>query len=79
MEPEKHTEDLSNKNSSAVQTDEANSFINGTHFGRIDAIKATDVVSRRRHDQANLELKARLSKWPSKTDRWKRFSFVHTQ
>jgi hypothetical protein len=45
MEPETHTEGFSNKNSTAVQTDEANSFINGTHFGRIDAIKAKDVVS----------------------------------
>jgi hypothetical protein len=45
MEPEKHTEHFSNKNNTAMLTDEANSFINGTHFGRIDAIKATDVVS----------------------------------
>jgi hypothetical protein len=45
MEPEKHTEGFSNKNNTAVPMDEANSFINGTHFGRIDAIKSTDVVS----------------------------------
>ena len=45
MEPEKHTEVFSNKNNTAVPTDEENSFINGTHFGLIDAIKSTDVVS----------------------------------
>jgi hypothetical protein len=33
------------KNNTAVLTVEANSFINGTHFGRVDAIKATYVVS----------------------------------
>jgi hypothetical protein len=44
MEPEKHTEGFSNKNITAVLIDEANSFINGTHFGRIDAIKVTDEV-----------------------------------
>jgi len=45
MEPEKHAEGFSNKNNTAVPTDEANSFINGTHFGRIDAINSADVVS----------------------------------
>jgi len=45
MEPEEHTEGFSNKKNTAVLTDEANSFINDTHFGRIDDIKATDVVS----------------------------------
>jgi len=44
MEPEEHAEGFSNNNT-AVLTDEANSFMYGTHFGRIDAITATDVVS----------------------------------
>jgi hypothetical protein len=37
MEPEQHTEVFSNKNNTAVPTDEANILMNGTHFGRIDA------------------------------------------
>lgn len=36
--PETRTEGLGNENNTAVLTD-------GTHFGRIDAIKATDSVS----------------------------------
>jgi hypothetical protein len=68
MEPETRTEGLGNKNNTVVLTDEANSFINGTHFGRIDAIKAMVAVSV--DDDATR---------PSIADRCKSFSCIHIQ
>jgi hypothetical protein len=47
IETAKHTEGSSSKKITLLwlTLDEANSFINGTDFGRIDANKATDAVS----------------------------------